>query len=654
MNKIKSKVINTILTLTDKMSAPLKVAAKATNLANKQLENAKKELNKHKVASVKNTEALKKSKAEVSDLKKVQSMYRIEVARAEQQIKELTSKTGLNKKQQKENKIAIDAARKSLESLRKSQNATTSAIEKAEAQVKIHKNAVVMSNEKVKEAREQTKKYSKQVADTTKKLKEAEKTVKQWGKSALIGMDNAIKKALKFGTVTLGATIGVATTVGLGEAINLEGYKSQLETATKSTEKASILMSNAIKLANNTPFETGQVVEATAIMESYKISSEKWLKDVADMAGATNKDILQATEAMVDASMGEFERLKEFGILKEELIATATKKYGKDVVFSKNGQVKDRLKLETILQETMQSKFKGGAEKQAKTMKGLWSTIVGITKISLAQILGITEQGTIRQGSLYELLKNKMQLVVELLNKWQKDGTIEKITVIVTNAVTLIIDKVIALYNFFMEYKNIIVMIIKFVATMYILAKVIIVVTAVTKALSIAWMILKVLFIVLNALITMSPLGWLILAIMGVVAAGYLLVKALIKIWEIAGKAFGVVKKVLGFGDKKIETKSVSKEEKSTENKNSAEINIPDLKELDMGMPKIEVPKFNSTSFKNGVGSTEQKERKVKEEIKKSQFIFNFKGDVYGMEDFREKVAEAIVKSNSIYKANIL
>lgn len=654
MNKIKSKVINTILTLTDKMSAPLKAAAKATNSANKQLENAKKELDKHKAASVKNTEALKKSKAEVADLKKVQSMYRMEVARAEQQIKELTSKTGLNKKQQKENKIAIDAARRSLETLRKSQNATTSAIEKAEAQVKVHKNALDASNKKIKEARERTKKYSKQVADTTKKLKEAEKTVKQWGKSALTGMDNAIKKALKFGAVTLGATTGAAATVGLGEAINLEGYKSQLETATKSTEKASMLMSNAIKLANNTPFETGQVVEATAIMESYKISSEKWLKDVADMAGATNKDILQATEAMADASMGEFERLKEFGILKEELIAAAAEKYGKYVVFSKSGQVKDRLKLETILQETMQSKFKGGAEKQAKTMKGLWSTIVGVTKTSLAQILGITEQGTIRQGSLYELLKNKMQLVVDLLNKWQKDGTIEKVTVIVTNAVTSIIDKVIALYNFFMEYKNIIIMIVKFVATMCVLAKVIVIVTAVTKALSVAWTILKVLFIVFNALITMSPLGWLILAIMGVVAAGYLLVKVLIKIWEIAGKAFGVVKKVLGFGDKKIETKSTSKEEKNIKNKNSTEIDIPGLKDIDMGMPEIEVPKLNNTPLKNETGNTDKKSSEAKEVKKEIKFIFNFKGDVYGMENFREKVAEAVIKSYSVYKSNVL
>lgn len=660
-----NKVIQTILRLKDEMSDKLKIVAKATEQANKQLEQAKKQIDKHKAASVKNTEALNKSKAQLSDLKKVQSMYRVEIAKAEQQVQHLTNQTSKNKKQQKENSMALDAARQSLESLRKAQNQTSESIKYTKEQVDNHKKALEESNKKVVEAREEAKKYSKQVMEINKNVKKSKETVKKWGKSMVSSLDAAIKRAAKFGMTLSLATAGAAGTIGIGEAVNLEGYKTQLETAVsgarkagREVEDAGRLMSNAIKLANDTPFETGQVVEATAIMEAYGVSSNKWLKDVADMAGATNKDILQATEAMADGTMGEFERLKEFGILKEDLIAKATAKYGRYAVFSKSGQVKDRLKLETILQETMQEKFKGGAEKQAKTMKGLWSTITGVTKTSLAQILGITEQGTIKQGSLYELLKQKMQLVVNLLSKWQKDGTIQRIGEQVTQIVLAIISLVSKLYNFFMKYKNIILLVMKVAGTLYFLVKVITLVITVVNVFTTVLTVLKTVWMILNVVMGLSPLGLIVLGVMAIVAAGFLLMKVLQGIWKLASKAFGVIKKVLGFGKNKINVESKTKDEKSIENKISTDIGVPDLDKVEMessmGMPKVELPKQVNTQFKDPLGNNQSSAREVVKENKTPQFIFNFKGDIYGMEDFREKVAEAVVKSYSVYKANIV
>ena len=37
----------------------------------------------------------------------------------------------------------------------------------------------------------------------------------------------------------------------------------------------------------------------------------------------------------------------------------------------------------------MEDRFAGGMEKQATTMKGLWSTVTGVTKSALATITGI-------------------------------------------------------------------------------------------------------------------------------------------------------------------------------------------------------------------------------------------------------------------------
>ena len=89
-------------------------------------------------------------------------------------------------------------------------------------------------------------------------------------------------------------TGGVALKTGLSEAFDLEGYKVQLETATKSTEKAAEIMKYSIDLANKTPFEGGEMVEASSKLEAMGISAKDYLSNIVDMAAATNKPIDQA------------------------------------------------------------------------------------------------------------------------------------------------------------------------------------------------------------------------------------------------------------------------------------------------------------------------------------------------------------------------
>lgn len=235
------------------------------------------------------------------------------------------------------------------------------------------------------------------------------------------------------------STVTGAIKTGFAEASDMEGYKVQLETATKDTKKAGQLMSNAIEFANKTPFETGQVVQATATMEMYGLTSERWLSDIADMAGATNKDMMQATEAMVDAGVGEFERLKEFGLSKDKIMAESAKKYGDGVVFNTKGQVMDQAKLMDTLQEMMQDSYSGGAEKLSKTTKGLWSTVTGVWKTGMASIMGISMEGEtageIIDGSLMSVIKNGVETVATVLQNFQNNGYFKKMGESVTSFV---------------------------------------------------------------------------------------------------------------------------------------------------------------------------------------------------------------------------
>lgn len=274
----------------------------------------------------------------------------------------------------------------------------------------------------MKQIQEQQKQFDRQVKrvsnNVVKNTEKITKGFKNMAKQTMKSIASISFKGLKFTTGAAFAGATAAGTLGVFEGMDYEKYKVQLETATKDTKRASELMKKAIKLANATPFETGQMIEATAIFESMGLSSEKWLAITADMAGATSKDIIQAVEAIVDAvASGEFERLKEFGIKKDSLAG-----------FNLKGQLVDQNAMVDSLLSQMESRFKGGAVALSKTTSGMWSTVTGVFKNSMAKIVGVTDEGTVRVGSFLDRIRNNVAKVAERLQQWQEDGTIERIS----------------------------------------------------------------------------------------------------------------------------------------------------------------------------------------------------------------------------------
>lgn len=285
-------------------------------------------------------------------------------------------------------------------------------------------------------AKESQEKFAKIVKKTenriTKDLKRIKNQFKQLSRDITKSLASISYKGLQKGMdmlknfSLLGGSLGVASLgAGIFEGMDYETYKVQLITATKDTEKASQLMREAISFANKTPFETGQVIEATAKFESMGLSAKKWLSITSDMAGATSKDMIQAVEAVIDAvASGEFERLKEFGVSKKTLEDLDVS--GK--VFNNKGQVIDQLALTELLFTEMEKRYKGGAESLSKTTKGMWSTVTGVFKNSMAKIVGVTDDGLVRTGSLLDNFRNVIEKVANKMTSWQQDGTIEKIS----------------------------------------------------------------------------------------------------------------------------------------------------------------------------------------------------------------------------------
>lgn len=213
----------------------------------------------------------------------------------------------------------------------------------------------------------------------------------------------------------------------LESASGLEGYRSTLNVVLKDQQKAAKMMAWAVEFANKTPFETDSVVEATVRLQSYGIEAQKVMTQIGDMAGVMNKDLMQAVEAVADAQTGELERLKEFGITKAMITAKGAELYKNQTIVNNKGQIVDQQKFNDALFALMEDRFKGGMEIQAKSYKGLMSTISGVWKTGLAQMAGISGTGEIIEGSAFDAAKEGLGWVSDKMQSLSKSGTFEKI-----------------------------------------------------------------------------------------------------------------------------------------------------------------------------------------------------------------------------------
>lgn len=265
---------------------------------------------------------------------------------------------------------------------------------------------------------------TKEIKTARRELTRANNMISRWHKNSVA----AFTKTAKAASIASAAIGGIAIKTGLTEAMDLEGYKMQLETATKDTKKASEIMQYAINMANKTPFEGGELVEGAAKFEAMGLSAKKWLTYAGDMAAATNKSFDQSVEALIDAQTGELERLKEFGITKAMILEQGEKMFSGVQIANNNGQIVNQEKFNEAMLALMEDKFTGGMEKQATTIRGMWSTVTGVTKNALANILGMQNDGTVKAGSLLDSLREKIKLFSDTLTRWKQDGTIDAIS----------------------------------------------------------------------------------------------------------------------------------------------------------------------------------------------------------------------------------
>ena len=227
-------------------------------------------------------------------------------------------------------------------------------------------------------------------------------------------LSRAFSSIAKVGAVALGA-LSVAA-VGVGHSIvetqrEFDKLNAQLITATGSTENAAKAFKELQAFAKTTPYDLAQSVEGFAKLKNLGLDpSIDSLRSFGNTSAAMGKDLNQMIEAVADATTGEFERLKEFGI--------KSKSEGDKVTFTFQGVSKtvgkNAKEIQQYLLDIGNTQFAGAMDARAKTLDGAISSLGDSWeqfKLSLSQggIGDVLTEAVRKVGDALDTLTQKMQ-----------------------------------------------------------------------------------------------------------------------------------------------------------------------------------------------------------------------------------------------------
>ncbi len=190
----------------------------------------------------------------------------------------------------------------------------------------------------------------------------------------------------------LGVAFGAREISAFFLETNRETQRLKAQLNTFDGDRATAVFEDIEQLASKTPFQIGNLTESYVKLRAIGINpTEQMMMSFGDIAAGMSKDIVQWAEAVADASTGEFERLKEFGI--------KASSQGDQVVLNFRGQSiavrKESQAIVAALQGIGESGFAGAMEDQMDTIDGAISNTFDNFG-TLARLIG--EGGGVNDG----------------------------------------------------------------------------------------------------------------------------------------------------------------------------------------------------------------------------------------------------------------
>lgn len=222
--------------------------------------------------------------------------------------------------------------------------------------------------------------------------------------------------------VTTAAVAGGALVAGLAKGAittgaTFEKLKTTLETIEGSSDKANQSLDWVTDFATKTPYELEEVADAFVKMKAYGLDpTDGSLRALGDASSAMGKDFMAAIEAMADATTGENERLKEFGIRAEKAGDQITYKWMQNGKQMTRTVKKDGKEISKALTEIFQGRFAGAMDKQSRTWNGMMSNLSDKWQ---------SFQRMIADAGAFEYAKEGLRGILEWIDRLEKNGTLQ-------------------------------------------------------------------------------------------------------------------------------------------------------------------------------------------------------------------------------------
>lgn len=234
-------------------------------------------------------------------------------------------------------------------------------------------------------------------------------------------IDDAARRLATFAAAA--ATAAAAGAALLGKSIidttaQFESYAATLETIEGSAEKANKSLDWIAEFAKKTPYDVAQVTEAFIRMRAYGLDPmDGSLTAVGDAASAMGKSLMDGVEAIADATTGENERLKAFGITSSvagNKITYTWRQNGKEMskTLKKSG-----LEIAKFLKENFELRFAGAMIRQSKTWNGMLANL-GDTWTDFQRRVG--------EAGFFDAVKNQLGNLLDFIGRLDADGSLDR------------------------------------------------------------------------------------------------------------------------------------------------------------------------------------------------------------------------------------
>lgn len=200
------------------------------------------------------------------------------------------------------------------------------------------------------------------------------------------------------------ATLGVAA---LGRKVlettsNFERMDAVLTNTLGSQGAARKVLGDIQEFAARTPFQVDGLTDSWVRLanQGFKPTMAE-MTMLGDLASSTGKDFTQLTEAVIDAQVGEFERLKEFGI--------RAQKEGDRVRFTFKGQTKEVQFTDQAIQDYILS---------LGELEGVQGAMAAISGTTGGQLSNLQDRVTMLYKDIADALKPAIATVIDIMGQW--------------------------------------------------------------------------------------------------------------------------------------------------------------------------------------------------------------------------------------------